>query len=161
MHTRTLLILLLFGCATLHAGTAVAPPGLLQFSIQPHPGENGWIECHLNAKGSFSVRRDATYISGQCPAPLSLRIMEELEKICLAAGVVDGVPLNPRFGGGPVPPYFYFENPQGKRLYLQGPENRLPPELMQFMVTLSQKLLDQASKNSSAAPAPAPPTRTF
>lgn len=158
MHTRTLLGLLLFGCATLHAGTAAGPPGVLSFSIQPHPGEGGWLECHLNAKGTFIVRRDATSISGACPAALSLRIMEEFEKLCTAAGE-DRFPYNPRFVGRPVPPYFHFASPRGKVLYLEGPENRLPPELTAFMITLTQKLLDQASKTPRAAPPP--PIRTF
>lgn len=160
MHTRTLLGLLLLGCATLHAGTAVDPPGSLQFSLEIHPGKGDWIQAHLNAKGFFMVRSEDKSIQGSLPAPESLRIFAEFEKLCTAAGE-DRFPPRPPFGGRPVGPYFHYESPQGKMLYLEGRENRPPPELTAFMITLTQKLLHHATKTPRPAAAPPPPVRTF
>lgn len=154
MYTRTpFILLLLLGGAALHAGTAVDPPDSLRFNFEIHPGKSDWVQVHLNAKGFFMVRSEGISTSGNLPVPEILRIFAEFEKLCTAHGV-EGSPPRRGLGGRVVSPYFQYESPQGKILFLEGRDSPPPPALTAFLITLSQKLLHHASKNPRTTPAP-------
>ncbi|MBN8422703.1 MAG: hypothetical protein J0L73_27585, partial [Verrucomicrobia bacterium] len=138
---------------TLRAGTAVDPPGSLQFSLEIHLGKSDEIHVHLNAKGFFMVHSAGMSTTGSLPAAESLRIFAEFEKLCAATGV-EGSPPRRGLGGRVVSPYFQYESPQGKILSLEGRDPPPPPALTAFLITLSQKLLHHASKNPRPTPAP-------
>lgn len=149
---------LLCGRAASHASPVFpAQAGYLVFSIEQHPGKSGPVTCLLKDTGYFRVFQEgASTIQGQLPAQEGLRILEEFEKLCSAEGE-DRFPPDPRVGDGQrIAPYFFYKNAKGKVLELEGSKKHLPPELVEFMKALWQKLLLQAAQNTSPPVAPAP-----
>jgi hypothetical protein len=142
----------------------VAMPGSLIFNVEQLPGKGGWATCLLDDQGHFMVQAEGMpKLMGSLPAKESVRILEEFEKLCKAAGEERFAPVDVRVAGGNrrfVPlvifkratPYFTFMSAQGKKLELAGPDKLPPPELAAFLRILWQKLLFQYAKISNEKP---------
>jgi hypothetical protein len=150
--------LLLLGLSPGLAGQApfgMTSPAYLWFTIEKHPGKADWVSCVLGIDGQFKIiDAGAAKAEGKLSAQESRRILEEYEKLCVAAGEQQFQPIvrvrlrglgAVAVAGNPlcIPPFFNYLGPQGKHLMLEGPQTLPPPELTAFLRILWQKLLSQ------------------
>ena len=143
----------------------LATPGSLIFNVEQLPGSGGWATCMLDDQGHFMVQREGLpRLQGSLPAKESVRILEEFEKLCKAAGEERFAPVEVRAVGGGngrfIPfvifkrgtPYFTFMSAQGKKLELSGADKLPPREVSAFLKILWQKLLFEHAKISKEKP---------